>query len=219
MELAFVSASGSCSAAGQSVVCTVGSLPAAANVTFTIRVRVDGGAGGSATNVATTGASTADPKSVNNSASAAIAIGSPPPPPPTPRPQAPKTTLELSKRWLAKQVRAGGSASVSIVVRNTGSETAENVEVCDRGSTKLTFVSALRAYYRNGSACWLVRRLGAGQKRFFSVAVRVDRTAKGKRIVNVATATASNVAGVARARATIRLKPARGAGRPGGVTG
>lgn len=218
-ELAFVSASGSCSATGQSVECTVASLPASADVTFTIRARVAGGAGGSVTNVATIGASTADPKSGNNTASAAVAIGSPPPPPPTTLPSAHKTKLALAKRWLAKQVRAGGTASVSIVVRNTGSATAKDVEVCDRGSTKLTFVSAPRAYYRNGSACWLVRRLRPGQTRSFSVTVRVDRTAKGRRIVNVSTATASNVAEVAPARATIRLKPARGAGRPGGVTG
>ena len=220
-ELAFVSASGACSAAGQSVTCTVASLPSSSDATFTIRARIVGGAGASVANFGTIGATTPDPKPANNSSSVTVAVGVPPPPPPPPKPLpgTRKTKLELTKRWLAGQVRAGATARISVVVRNVGSATAENVVVCDLGSKQLSFVSVPRAYYRSGSACWSVGRLPAGQKRAFAVTVRVDRTAKGRRLVNVATATASNVGAVARARATIRLTPARAAGRPGGVTG
>ena len=219
-EVAFVSASSGCSNAGQTITCTVASLSRSADASFTIRARVVGGAGASVTNVGAIGAATADPKAGNNSSSTTVAVGSPPPPPlPKPTPGARKTTLELMKHWLAAQVRAGGTAQVSIVVRNTGAETAKDVVVCDRGSRQLAFVAAPGAYYRNGSACWTVRRLRPGQKQVFVVTVRVDRTARGRRLVNVATATASNVGAVAHARATIRLKPARAAGRPGGVTG
>ena len=168
-------------------------------------------------------ASCSHPSSANNSSSTSVAIGSPPPPSPAPKPKpkppvnAPSPKLWLSKRWLASQARAGETARVEITVRNTGKGAAENIEVCDRGSKQLSFVAAPGAYYRKGSACWRVAKLAPGQRRTFTVVVRVDRTAKGKSVVNVATATASNINAVAAARASIRLKPARGKGRPGGV--
>jgi Domain of unknown function DUF11 len=108
---------------------------------------------------------------------------------------------------------------VEITVQNTSKVDAQNVEVCDRGATQLSFVAAPGAYYKQGKACWRIGRLAPGERKTFTVVVRVDRTAKGKSVVNTATATASNVSAVAPARATIRLKPARGKGRPGGVTG
>ena len=225
-ELSYVSATGpsgvTCSASGQAVQCTTPSLAASATVTITVRAKVAGGAGGSVTNVGTVSSATADPTSSNNSSSAVVSIGSPAPPNPTPTPKPPPALspkLSLAKRWLATQVRAGETARVQITIRNTGKGTAKDVEVCDRGSKQLSFVAAPGAYYRKGSACWRIANLAPGQQRTFTVVVRVDRTAKGKSIVNVATATASNVGAVAPARATIRLRPARGNGRPGGVTG
>ena len=81
------------------------------------------------------------------------------------------------------------------------------------------FVSAPGAFSRNGDACWFVKRLRPNERRVFHATVRIDRTAKGKDVLNIATATATNVSAVDPARATIRLKPAKGKGRPGGVTG
>ena len=224
-ELEYVSATApsgaSCSASGQAVQCTIASLGASATVSITIQVKVVGGAGGSVTNVGTVSATTADPSSANNFSSVTVAIGSPPPPTPTPKPPVTRRSpmLSLTKRWLAPEVRAGETARVQITIRNTGRATAENVQVCDDGAEQLSFVAAPDAYYRNGSACWRVVKLAPGKRRTFTAVVRVDRTAKGKSIVNVATATASNSGAVAPARAAIRLKPARGKGRPGGVTG
>jgi hypothetical protein len=108
---------------------------------------------------------------------------------------------------------------VQIVVENTGAVPAKNVTVCDRASKQFSFVAAAGAFYASGAACWRVRRFAPHEQRRFVVTVRVDRTAKGKRVVNVATATAGNVSQVASARASIGLKPATGKGRPGGVTG
>jgi len=226
-ELEYVSATApggvTCSASGQAVQCSIASLASSATVSISIQVKVVGGAGGSVTNVGTVSAATADPSSANNSSSVTVAIGSPPPPTPTPKPKPPVTrrspVLSLTKRWLVPEVRAGETARVEITIRNTGRGAADNVQVCDNGAKQLSFVAAPDAYYRNGSACWRVARLAPGKRRTFTVVVRVDRTAKGKSIVNVATATAGNSGAVAAARATIRLKPARGKGRPGGVTG
>jgi uncharacterized repeat protein (TIGR01451 family) len=226
-ELEYVSATASggvaCSASGQAVQCTIATLSASSTVSITVQAKVVGGAGGSVANVGTVSATTADPDSANNSSSVAVAIGSPPPPAPTPKPKPPVTRrspkLFLNKRWLAPDVRAGETARVQITIRNSGRATAENVQVCDDGGKQLSFVAAPDAYYRNGSACWRVVELAPGKSRTFIAVVRVDRTAKGKSIVNVATATASNSGAVAPARASIRLKPARGKGRPGGVTG
>ena len=226
-ELAYVSATGpsgvTCSASGQTVTCGTALLAASASITITVQVRVTGGAGGSVTNVGAVSAATADPTAANNSSSTSLAIGSPPPPKPTPKPKprpgARSPRLSLSKHWLMAQVRAGETARVQITVANTGKVVAENVEVCDLGSKQLSFVAAPGAFYRRGSACWRVGRLAPGERRTFTVVARVDRTVKGKMVVNVATATASNVGAVAPARASIRVKPARGKGRPGGVTG
>jgi uncharacterized repeat protein (TIGR01451 family) len=229
-ELLYIVATGpsgvTCSVSGQVVRCTDPSLAAAATMTITIQVKVVGGAGGSVVNIGSISSDTPDPAAGNNSSSAPLAIGSPPPPPsPKPKPK-PKPSsgsgsprLTLTKRWLVSQVRAGEAARALITVRNSGRAAAENVEVCDTGARQLSFVAAPGAFYKHGWACWRVGRLTPDARRTFTVIMRIDRTARGKKVVNVATATASNLRMVEPARAAIRIKPARGRGRPGGVTG
>jgi uncharacterized repeat protein (TIGR01451 family) len=137
--------------------------------------------------------------------------------PPVHQASVPKTTISLSKRALSAVVKAGGTASYTIVWKNTGKAAAKNVVICDDLPNHLTFASAAGASHRNGKVCWTRKSVARGATLTFRVVARVDAGVGNEKLVNVATATASN-AKPATAKAPVRaLRNART--RAGGVTG
>ncbi len=128
-----------------------------------------------------------------------------------------KTTISLSKRASSPTVKAGGTVGFTIVWKNTGKATAKNVVICDDLPNQLTFVSAKGAAFKNGKACWKRKSVAKGATLTFRVVARVNASVGNEKLVNVATATASN-AKPATAKAPVRaLRNART--RAGGVTG
>jgi uncharacterized repeat protein (TIGR01451 family) len=166
------------------------------------------------------------------SASVQTCREAPPTPPTTPKPpvtppvtpasvpKAPKpskTTISLIKRAASPTVKAGGTAVFTIKWKNTGKATAKNVVICDDLPNQLTFVSAKGSTFKNGKACWTRKSVAKGTTLTFRVVARVDANVGNAKLVNVATATASN-AKPATAKAPVRaLRNART--RAGGVTG
>jgi uncharacterized repeat protein (TIGR01451 family) len=128
-----------------------------------------------------------------------------------------KTTITLEKRASSSLVKAGGTVDFTITWKNTGRVAARNVQICDRLPDQMTFVSAKGASFKNGKACWARRSVHRGATLTFRVRARVDATAGNTKLVNVATATASN-AKPATAEAPVRTRH-RAATKPGGVTG
>ena len=107
--------------------------------------------------------------------------------------------------------------SFTIKWKNTGKATAKNVVICDDLPNQLTFVSAKGSTFKNGKACWTRKSVAKGATLTFRVVARVDANVGNEKLVNVATATASN-AKPATAKAPVRaLRNART--RAGGVTG
>jgi uncharacterized repeat protein (TIGR01451 family) len=102
-----------------------------------------------------------------------------------PNQTAPKLTV--SKRGPVK-TRAGGTLRYSVVVKNTGSAVAENVEVDDTLPETASVVSRGSANLRSGRLVWTVGRLAAGASRTFTVVLRADGDATG-RVCNIVMAT------------------------------
>ena len=128
-----------------------------------------------------------------------------------------KTTITLDKRASSPLVKAGGTVDFTITWKNTGRVAARNVLICDRLPDQMTFVSAKGAAFKNGKACWARKSVRTGATLTFRVRARVDATAGNTKLVNVATATASN-AKPATAEAPVRTRR-KAAAKPGGVTG
>jgi uncharacterized repeat protein (TIGR01451 family) len=128
-----------------------------------------------------------------------------------------KTTVSLKKHADASTVKAGGIVSFTIIYKNTGKASAKHVVICDDLPNQMSFVSASGATFKNGKACWKRTFVHKGATLTFRVVARVNANAGGAKIVNVATATASN-AKPATAKAPVRaLRNQRV--RAGGVTG
>jgi uncharacterized repeat protein (TIGR01451 family) len=128
-----------------------------------------------------------------------------------------RTTISLTKSASSPTVKAGGTVSFLIKWKNTGKATAKNVVICDDLPNQLTFVTAKGATFKNGKACWTRKSVAKGTTLTFRVVARVDASVGNEKLVNVATATASN-AKPATAKAPVRaLRNART--RAGGVTG
>jgi uncharacterized repeat protein (TIGR01451 family) len=173
-----------------------------------------------------------DVPSYSKDASASVQVcrqvpPTPPTPPVTPKPPVTppvtpasvpsKTTISLTKRASSPSVKAGGTVGFTIVWKNTGKAAAKNVVICDDLPNQLTFVSAKGASFKNGKACWTRKSVAKGATLTFRVVARVDANVGNEKLVNVATARASN-AKPATAKAPVRaLRNVRT--RAGGVTG
>jgi uncharacterized repeat protein (TIGR01451 family) len=128
-----------------------------------------------------------------------------------------RTTISLQKQASTPTVAAGATVSFVIRWQNTGKVAARNVEICDALPGQMSFVSARGATFENGKACWVRKTVAPGAKLIFHVVARVSATVGNARLVNVATATASNAPA---ARATAPVHARRHARtRPAGVTG
>ncbi len=106
----------------------------------------------------------------------------------------------------------------TLTVTNTGDASALGVKVCDEPPASLSLVSAPGFSSQGGELCRSAGTLVHGASKTFKITVRVSPGAPSK-IVNTATAGASN-AKSASAKATIRVEPSEtSAGEPAGVTG
>jgi uncharacterized repeat protein (TIGR01451 family) len=127
------------------------------------------------------------------------------------------TTMTLVKHASSPTVKAGGTVNFTIRWKNTGKIAAKNVVICDDLPNQMTFVSAKGSTFKNGKACWSRKSVAKGATLIFRVVARVDANVANVKLVNVATATASN-AKPKKATAPVRaLRNART--RAGGVTG
>ena len=140
----------------------------------------------------------------------------PPPPPPPPPPAG--TTIALTKTAHPTHIPAGGNVTFTLTVTNTGDASALGVKVCDELPASLSLVSAPGFSSQGASSAVPQERSCTAHRRRSRVTVRVSPGAPSK-IVNTATAGASN-AKSASAKATIRVEPSEtSAGEPAGVTG
>ena len=64
--------------------------------------------------------------------------------------------------------------------------------ICDDLPNQMTFVSAKGSTFKNGKACWTRKSVAKGATLTFRVVARVDANVGNVKLVNVATATASN---------------------------
>jgi uncharacterized repeat protein (TIGR01451 family) len=141
-----------------------------------------------------------------------------PPTPPPPPPGPVDTTLSLTKKAAASRVQAGGTTSFTLKVANTGDASALEVKVCDALPASVSLVSAPGFAAQGGKLCVSVGTLAPGASQAYALTVRVSPAAPA-RIVNNATASASD-AKIASAKAAIRVsRPAIAGGQPAGVTG
>ncbi|MBB4660558.1 DUF11 domain-containing protein [Conexibacter arvalis] len=123
-------------------------------------------------------------------------------------------TIDVSGN--ARRVRAGGTITYVLRVRNPSRRALRNVRVCHRLAPGIVFVgSKPKATVRRGRHCMTIKRLGARKAKTFRLTARALRGAAGKK-VNVVTVTA-NGARTRRARTTVTVFGARSVG--GGVTG
>jgi uncharacterized repeat protein (TIGR01451 family) len=132
----------------------------------------------------------------------------PPPPPPGPV----YTLLSLTKKAAPPHAQAGGNATFTLKVANTGDASALDVKVCDSLPASVSLVSAPGFVSEGGTICVAVGTLARSASKTYTLTVRVSLAAPS-RIVNNATASASNAKSVS-AKAAIRVSQAT---TPGGV--
>ncbi|MCB0881678.1 MAG: hypothetical protein KDC33_05605 [Thermoleophilia bacterium] len=127
-----------------------------------------------------------------------------------------RPTLRVTKRAVARRVRAGAPARWQVMVRNAGGGVARRVRVCEAPDAGLTFTGrrvrvtvagrprTLSATTRGGRACVTVSRLAPGERLRWTVTTRV---ATGPRRVlrNTVTATADGVARAVATASAVRL--------------
>jgi uncharacterized repeat protein (TIGR01451 family) len=128
-----------------------------------------------------------------------------------------RTTISLHKRASSPAVKAGSTVGFTIRWKNTGKAAAKHVTICDHLPNHMTFISTEGASFKSGKACWTRRSVARGATLTFRVVARVDANVGNEKLVNVATATASN-AKPATAKAPVRVVRNERT-RKGGVTG
>ncbi|GAA1182961.1 hypothetical protein GCM10009664_56360 [Kitasatospora gansuensis] len=178
--LKFVSASDSCTAAGQDVTCPkLATLAAKASKSYTITVQLDPGYAGDGKDVknqAKAATDSADPDLSNNTSDAST--GGLPGPGPGPNPPAPvKADVAIVKKAASSTlVAAGESFDYTIAVTNNGPSQASGLVVSDALPSMLKFVSASDSCTANGQdvTCPKVPVLAAKASRTYTIKVQLD---------------------------------------------
>lgn len=178
-------AQGSCQNVLGVLSCQLGSLAVGASTQVTVHATVLA-VSGSLTNTATVSGTLADPEPDNNSASVLTRIlpaasgvhfsslsGFP-------------THVSLHKRASVSRAAPGAHISYRLTIRNTGSETAERLELCDRLPVQTTVLGRGGGHLAHGRICFAVAKLAPHAARAFVIVLRVDSNAQGL-IVNHAT--------------------------------
>ncbi len=187
--------------------CPVGKLAVGDSVK--INVAVTPNKAGMLVNNAVLSAATTDPDMSDNRA---VALGT--------VPQQKPTTLKLEKKASSKRVKGGQRVTYTLKVRNTGTEPAINVDVCDQLPGPLAFTSTRGGDLKDARLCFREKLLAPGAKKTFKVRVRVLARAKRGGFTNKATAVADNATRVAgTARATVTTDGKVSSGQVRGFTG
>jgi uncharacterized repeat protein (TIGR01451 family) len=168
---------GSCSQAGGTVTCSLGSLAASATATVTIQVRPT--APGTITNRASVKAAVFDPTPADNSDSEDTTV-------------LPVADLSISKSDAPDPVLVGETLVYGLTVRNDGPDAATGVMVTDTLPANVTFVSATPSQgsctQAGGTVTCALGSVATGATA--TVEIRVTPQAKGT-ITNTATVTSA----------------------------
>jgi uncharacterized repeat protein (TIGR01451 family) len=122
---------GTCSQAGGTVTCNLGTIAASgsASITVTVTPTAAAGAAGSISNSASVSSSTTDPVAGNNTATQDTAVGT-------------SADLSITKTDSADPITAGTDLTYTITASNAGPSTASAVQVTDTMPVGVDFVSA-----------------------------------------------------------------------------
>lgn len=181
--LTFVGAvtTGSCTLAGATVTCSLGTLPAGASTTVTITAAVSPSATGSIANTASVSSSTADPNTGNNAATASVPISS-------------SADLAITKVGSPNPVVAGGTVTYTITVTNHGPSDSTGVVVSDALPAQFALTSATPGQGTCAGGPPLSCALGTvapGATATVTVVMAVPSTFPGGDVANTATVTAT----------------------------
>jgi uncharacterized repeat protein (TIGR01451 family) len=222
----FVSASEGCGETGGTVTCTMASLLAGADHSFTLVVHVDASVTGELANGAHVESETPDHDPANNQDEIHTPVNQPgkptattTPPPPSaepihhkkpkhaPQPKPDKPNLVISKTASADFARPSAVVGYTITVRNKGDGDAHGVMVCDEPPAGLAILRTDPAVSGKAGTCWVLKVLAAGTKRVFRVTAQLGTALRGTVERNRATVSAANVKGMRTASAGVRVKP------------
>lgn len=184
-QLTFVPAGStpSCSAAGQTVTCNLGTLTSSQVVPITLNVQVASNLppGTVVNNTATVTSTSSDPSSTNNSSTVAspAATGS--------------ADLSIVKSTVEPSVTPGATFTYRLVVTNNGPSNAVNVTAADTLPAQVSFVTSPSGCTVAGQSvsCGPVATLAPSTSQTFDIVVRLNPsyTGTGADISNVATTT------------------------------
>lgn len=111
----------------------------------------------------------------------------------------PPARLAITKKAGAKRVKAGQLVKWTVTVRNLGPSTARNVEISDPLAAYVTLGNRGGARLSRGRLVWRLGNLAPGASRKVVFTLRIDRTARGGSVRNVASAVADNANAVSAA--------------------
>ena len=191
------SGTGTCLTTGQTIVCGIDPLAAAATWTVTVQVGVPlGTPSGTVTNTATV-SGTGDTDLTNDSASQTTTIGE----------IVGSADLTITKSVDDASPQEGDTLTYIVTVANGGPVDATGVEVTDALPAGLTFVSAIatQGSYKASSGVWSVGSLAVGEAAGLQIRAGVDDGTAGTTITNRALVWPST-SGISR-RATTRPRP------------
>ena len=170
------SGTGTCLTTGQTIVCGIDLLAAAATWTVTVQVGVPlETSSGTVTNTATV-SGTGDTDLTNDSASQTTTIGE----------IVGSADLTVTKRVDDASPQEGDTLTYIVTVANGGPDDATRVEVTDALPAGLTFVSAIatQGSYKASSGVWSVGALAVGETAGLEIRAEVDDGTAGTTITN-----------------------------------
>ncbi len=103
-----------------------------------------------------------------------------------------QTTVKVWKRAFVRVARPGMTVRYRLYAKVTGSADAYGLKVCDDLPEGLTFISAPRARFRSGMACWTIDVARAGTTYTFEVRARVAKNHGAGKVRNFVIATSKN---------------------------
>lgn len=149
-----------CTASGQTVTCTVGSLAPGASQAFTVTTRAASTLDHDIANTATVTSDTDDPNPGNNTTTIPVPVA--------------QADLSIVKSTTSDTVVAGTNETYRLVVKNNGPDAAVNTVVSDPLPAGLTFVSAGSGCSNAGSdVTCTIASLASGASQTFTVTARV----------------------------------------------
>ena len=174
---------GTCTPAGGTVTCVLGTLASGASATVTIQVTPTPAAGGTTlTNTATVIANEPDPNPANNTATATTAV-------------TPVANLAITKTDAPDPVAVGSPLTYTLTATNNGPSPATGVTVTDTLPANVTFVSATPSQgtctQAGGTVTCPLGALASGASATVTIQVTPTAAAGGTTLTNTAQVTAN----------------------------